>query len=513
MAELEYLLEFEASLRAEQAPPLSFRAFAESPEFCNLNAASGRPLSPMVAAIMDASDGIRPTTITDAECLRYFGCALDRLPTTRATVVAGGAGGRGGKSSRLLATKALHAAWTVPLPTLAPNEHALALVVSSELVFARKVLQYVVGYVEGSPTLSRALVGEPGKEGLTLRRPDGRLVDIQVRAAGARGKGGRANTLVCALLDEFCFFYDDSGVINDREIVRAASPRIAPGGQMWMLSTPWIADVGVLEEELAANWGSHTETLCFRGVGTKVLNPTWDPDGKIEAKERRTDPDNARREIDAIPLTAGTKGFLSREAIEAMFSDDLPQRSPRNEAHTYGAGADTGFRKNSSALALVERIPNADPKRYPTYVLALLEERVPSAGVPLVPETTVGEFADLMRGYGVRQVSVDAHEREKVQTALTAKGCTAVDAPPKEESYVLFKTILHEGRIKSPPNPRLRQQLRDIVAKPQPGGGTSITSPQKADGSHGDLVSALVAAVWQLARPVTTVQRGRILNV
>ena len=34
------------------------------------------------------------------------------------------------------------------------------------------------------------------------------------------------------------------------------------------------------------------------------------------------------------------------------------------------------------------------------------------------------------------------------------------------------------------------------MAKPMPGGGTQITSPQRPDGSHGDLVSALVLALW-----------------
>jgi phage terminase large subunit-like protein len=74
--------------------------------------------------------------------------------------------------------------------------------------------------------------------------------------------------------------------------------------------------------------------------------------------------------------------------------------------------------------------------------------------------------------------------------------CTVTPAPEKREAYVNAKTILHEGRLAMPVHPRLRQQLRDVVAKPMPGGGTQITSPQRPDGSHGDLVSALVNALW-----------------
>jgi hypothetical protein len=122
-----------------------------------------------------------------------------------------------------------------------------------------------------------------------------------------------------------------------------------------MVSTPWIEGVGVLEEELAGDWGKHTETLAVRGVGTRTLNPTWDPTGEIEAKERRTDPENAAREIDAKPLTAGSMQFFSREAIEAMFDESLPQITPPHVGTIAAAGGDTGFVKNSSALAIVER--------------------------------------------------------------------------------------------------------------------------------------------------------------
>lgn len=468
----------------------TFRAFLQSPHYCGLD------LSPTVAAIADAADGTRPTTIDDATSERYFGCALDALPTTAPRCIALEAGGRGGKTSRLLAPKALHAAWTVPLPTLFENEHAVALIVSSELVFARQALRFCVGHIERSPALRSALVGEPGTDALTLLRPDGKLVDVQVRAAGARGKGGRAFTLCFAGFDEACFFYDDSGVVNDREIYRACAPRVVPGGQLWMVSTPWIEGVGILEEKLAANWGRHEEALAIRGVGTKALNPGWDPDGSIEAEERKNDPENASREIDAVPLTAGTRHFFSREAIEASIHERQPQEIPYHAGSFYGVGGDTGFVKNSSALAIVERIEMDDGEAPPRFRLVRLEERKPLPGLPLQGKAVAQEFADIFLGYHVHEMVADAHELDEVAEALLEKGCTVVLAPEKTRAYVEAKTILHEGRFAMPLHPRLRQQLRDVMAKPMPGGGTQITSPKRPDGSHGDLVSALVNALW-----------------
>lgn len=483
------LLALSVELERIEREQLPFRTFLESPDFCGLD------LSPMVAAIADAADGVRPSTIDDAIARRYFGCSLDALPRKRRRTVAAQAGGRGGKTSRLLAPKALHAAWTTPLPTLADGEHAVALIVSSDLVFAKQALSFCVGYVQRSSVLRAALVGEPSTESLTLKRPDGRLVDVRVRAAGAKGKGGRAFTLCFAGFDEYCFFYDDSGVVNDREIFRACSPRIVPGGQLWMVSTPWVEGVGVLEEELAANFGNHAETLAVRGVGTRALNPTWDPTGEIEAKERRTDPDNADREIGAKALTAGSMHFFSREAIESSFVASQPQRLERSAHRDYFAGGDPGFKRNSSALAILERVHGVEG-RADRFRLALLEERKPAPGMPLKPAAIAADFADLMLSYGAKEFVTDSHEIDDVRSAMLAKHCTSVIAPSPAECFVALRDMLHEGRLELPEHPRLRSQLREVLARPMPGGGTQIHSPKKADGSHGDLVSALSRAAW-----------------
>jgi hypothetical protein len=57
-----------------------------------------------------------------------------------------------------------------------------------------------------------------------------------------------------------------------------------------------------------------------------------------------------------------------------------------------------------------------------------------------------------------------------------------------------FKQLLVEGKLILPNNPRLLSQLREVSAKAT-AGTISISSPRKATGEHGDLVSALVAAV------------------
>lgn len=482
---VDALLSDEESRRA--APPVTFREFLESPEFCGLE------LSPLIAAIADASAGTTPTSIDDTASERHFGCALSGLPSAPPRTVVVRAGGRGGKTSRLLAPKALHAAWTVPLPTLGKGERGYAVIIAPDLSLAQQTFSFCRGYVENSPTLKAALVGEPKSEELTLRRPDGNLVTVRVIAASRGGKGGRGKTLVFAGMDEACFFFDAAaGVVNDAEIYRAVIQRIVPGGQCWIVSTPWIALVGLLEELLAKNLGTHRQALCAIAP-TRALNPTWDPTGEIEADLRENDPDNAAREIDAVPLSAGSGVFFDRAAIDAAVDDDRPLALKPVAGGHYGAGGDFAFRRDSSALAVVQLASEI-------FDLAAMEERRPKEGLPLKPSAVVGEFADVLSRYSVGELGCDSHEREQVEALLAGRGITVTEIPAgqvgKAQTYTLLRTLFREGRVRLPNDPRLKRQLQAVTSRPMPGGGLAITSPRQAGGGHGDLVSALVAATW-----------------
>ncbi len=440
---------------------------------------------------MDASEGRRPDTIDDATAERHFGCALAALPASAPRTVVVRAGGRGGKTSRLIATKAIHAAWTVPVPMLGKGEDAYAVLVAPTMRLARQALTFCRGYVDGSPMLAAAKTSD-STDHIALTRPDGTPVRIEVFAAGRGGAQLRGKTLVFAGMDEACFLRDEAtGVVNDAELYRAVLQRVVPTGQCWLVSTPWLAGVGLLEEFISKDFGSHVHALCAVAP-TRALNPAWDPTGEIEADLRAQDPDAAEREIDAIPLAAGSQMFFAPEAIQQAVNEQRPVRLPRALHGVYAAGGDCAFKRNSSALVVVEA---AGEK----YRVAVVEEIKPTPGLPLKPADVVDAFAAVLRDYGATQLVVDSHERAEVTMELARHRMDAVEAPDKIESYILVRKLLHEGCVELPKHPRLVRQLRDVVAKPQPGGGLSITSPRKADGSHGDLVSALVLALWKAA--------------
>ena len=472
----------------------TFRRFAESPHYCHLT------LSPLMAAIMDASEGIPVTTIDDEASRRHFGCPLADLPRVARRLVAVRAGGRAGKSSRLLAAKALHAALTVPLTTLAHGERAVALLMAPDMSLARQVLGFVRGYCEASPALSSMVLRDTADE-IELQRPDGLPVLIRVRAASRGGRGGRGFVLVFAGLDEAAFFRDESsGVVNDTEVFRAVEQRLTPGAQCWIASTPWVAGVGILEETLAKDLGAHVHALCAVAP-TRALNPTWDPDGTIEAAMRERDPENADREIGAIPLAAGSLLFFDKVSLDAATDTQRPQDLPPESTALYASAGDFAFRRNASAIAVVRRHPDeSGDEGRDWYELVFLDERKPEKGQPLKPAAVVDDFAPALNRYGVGHAGCDSHERDQVADELARYDVTAVPLPAgqtgKAEQHLWFRRLTREGRWRMPRHPRLRAQLGAITSRPAPGGGLSISSPTTADGSHGDIASAVIGAAW-----------------
>src|SRR6185436_12399976 len=240
-------------------------------------------------------------------------------------------GARGGKTYVLVALRILHLALTVSLDTLAPGEVASAPIIAPDKDLAEQALNYVKGAVDSDPEL-RASVLSRGAEHIELRREDGRSVEIVVKAASARGRTGRGRSLVAAAMEEAAFFRDADFQVNDEEIYKALSPRILPGGQLIIDSTPW-AQVGLLYDLFAANHPApacaglavpaqnagtaialHASTLRLRDVPL-----TRD----IVSSERKRDSENAAREYDAMFMAAGTSTFFDAHTIAQCIDDTL----------------------------------------------------------------------------------------------------------------------------------------------------------------------------------------------
>jgi hypothetical protein len=303
------------------------------------------------------------------------------------------------------------------------------------------------------------------------------------------GYGARGRSLTDFALDESAFFRDASYKVNDQEIFRAGAARVLPGGQTIVASTPW-AQAGLLYELWRDNYGKPKDALVAHAP-TLLLHDSEMTRGIVE-RERRRDPDNARREFDAEFMTSGTTVFFEAGAVDAAVTDDPYE--PRH-GDTIAAGGDFGFRSDSSALVMVAL------REGTLHVYAGVEKR-PEPGMPLKPSETVAAFAKCIAGR-CAYLMADQHYREAIAEHLEAHDLSYAPAPGQPaESYVRARMLLREGKVRIHGlefRDRLLQQMREVQGKPTSGGGMSIVHPRWSQGGHGDLVSALVLALWQVS--------------
>lgn len=441
-----------------------------------------------------AYDGVNPCDLEGEErdlARRIFG-DVEVIPDEARHTIVAVCGARGGKSYIFCALRLLHLALTVPLNSLAPGEVASGLIVAPDLRLARQCMRYALGAAKANKEIAQRIASESA-DGFVLSRENGRTVAIECLPATRGGSALRGRSLPCAVFDESAFFRDEDFVVNDAELYKAVAPRVLPEGQVILASTPWAEGMGLLYELFHENHGAPRTALAAHAP-TLLLRD--DPRTRsIVERERDRDPDNASREFDAIFMSAGSGLFFDPHAVDRAVDGSVPLPMPYENRAVVAAGADFGFKSDSSALIVAQ----FDGELY--RVADLLELR-PQRGQPLQPSAVVATFADTARRYHVTSLVADRHYEEAIREHLGAHGLTLFAAADgltgKVETYSRARALIHDGRVRLPNHPRLISQLKAIVSKPTPGGGLSISSPRRANGGHGDLVSALVLALAAL---------------
>jgi hypothetical protein len=433
-----------------------------------------------------AFDGVDPIDLQDQALARQLFGNAERIPAEARGVLVAVCGARAGKSYVLGALYSLWRALVADLSGLAPGEQATALIVGPDMRLARQVLRYAIGAAEACRSIA-PLIENQGADGFALRRPDGARVAVECLPATRGGSALRGRSLVSAVLDECAFFRSDDHVVNDGDVFRAVAPRVMPGGMVVLASTPWVA-AGLMFTEFDRNHGHPISALAAHAP-TVLLRPDSKTRALVE-RERERDPDNARREFDAEFLASGSSTFFDADVLEEAQAIWLHE--PRKPDH-HTAGADFAFLADASALVIVSRAEE-------DLRVADILERRPTKAAPLVPSNVVSEFAARAKKYGIQSLVSDSHGKASVIEHLAAHGLGFVDAPAGQraiaQTYVAVRDLLVEGRLALPRHDRLLRQMLETIATPLPGGGLRISHPRVA-GGHGDIVSALVLAVWQ----------------
>lgn len=435
-----------------------------------------------------AFDGVDPCHLEGDEramAERLLG-PVDTFPPSARLVLTIVKGARIGGSYVFGGLYSLWRAFVADLSTLAPGEQAVALIVAPDLRLARQVLRYALGAAEGAPAIAR-LIESKSTDAFTLRRPDGHVVTIECLPATRGGSAVRGRSLVSAVLSEAAFFRDSSAVVNDLDVFRAVMPRVMPGGLTVLESTPW-AEAGLLYDEHSRNFGTPRSSIAAHAP--TLLMRDDERTAQIVANERERDPDNAEREFDAQFLGGGSGLFFGPELLGPALDRNLPLITRAPHGATMAIGGDIGLVTDATAFCAVANQGGE------LTVCDALELR-PSKGAPLKLSHAIATGCEFAARYGQRELHVDHHElvaaREHLPPGYDLRPIKG-GQDAKTGRFLRVRDAFRQGLIRIPqPLIRLSNQLSLVVAKPKPGGGTSIFLPRRA-GTHLDLASAFILA-------------------
>ena len=428
-------------------------------------------------------------------------------PDNSACSVVGAVCGRGSGKSLIAGLRILHLAATVDVSHLGHGERALCPIIAPDMATAGQVLRFALGAAHAI----RLNVFDVSSEGFTVRRRGKNHVRIEIRSASTRGTTARGFSMPGCVLDESAFFRDAQHKVNDQDIFDALRPRLMAGGQIILLSSPW-AESGLLYDLWKRNYGHPIDALVAQAP-TGLMRPDDAELQKTIEALRRSDPEKAAREFDAIFMSINVSAFFDPRAIQnaisaaKLFADD---------ADTMAMGGDFAFKRNSSAFAAIafgQHTPGVDSFEgddFPLYRTVGLLERKPLKE-PLKPSVVCKDAAEFARVNRVDAIMADGHYREAVAEHLWDFGQITLTSAPegangKAEVFQLTRGLLHEGRVKLPhPDSsieaaRLIAQLKEVTMRPLAGGGVAIESPLWKTGEHGDLVSAWVLGIWRAAK-------------
>jgi hypothetical protein len=291
----------------------------------------------------------------------------------------------------------------------------------------------------------------------------------------------RGLTICCAIYDECCFWRDENSRNPDSEVDAAVSPGLArwPGSIKVLISSPYRRS-GLLYQRWKESFGvDDPDCLVVQG-GTRLFNPTF-PQSIID-RELKRDRDWARSEYLA-EWRDDLSTFLDREIIENSVAAGVFER-PRARGVSYVAFCDpSGGRGDAFTMAIAHR------ESAGRVLLDVIRE-VPA---PCVPAQVVKEFAEVLRDYGLHEVTGDDYGAEWTVGEFKSSGITYRSSEKSTaENYLTFLPILNSGLVGLLDHERGVNQLAALERRVGRSGRDAVDHP---DRGHDDIAAVIAGAV------------------
>jgi hypothetical protein len=377
-------------------------------------------------------------------------------------------GRRGGKTRAMAILLAYIACCIDHRDVLAPGERGVIVLSAASTQQAASAFAFVRGIFETAPNLIDLVAGSTSD---TLTLTTG--IDIQVRPASFRTIRGL--TCVAFLGDEIAFWRSEDTANPDREVLQAVRPSLATtGGPLICISSPH-AKRGELYNTFKRHFGSEGRpSVLVAKAPSRVMNPSL-PQSVID-RAVEADSEAASAEYMA-EFRNDISAFISRDAIEGAVSRGITVRAPLDGV-TYFAFCDpSGGSSDSMTMALA----HCEGDRA---VLDAILERM----APFSPDSVVGEFADLLKAYGVNTVRGDRYAGAWPRERFAAHGIAYEPADlNRSELYLAFLPILNSGRVDLLDNERMVSQFAGLERRTSRSGRDTV---DHGVGSHDDISNA-----------------------
>jgi hypothetical protein len=377
--------------------------------------------------------------------------------------------GRSSGKSRIAGALAVYSALFVE-HKLAPGEVGYVLTLSVTKDQARLVFGYALGFLQSSPALAKEIASTTTTE---IRLRSG--VVITTHAASFRSIRGR--TMLAVILDEIALWRQEDAAASDLEVYRAIVPALArTRGVLIGISTPYMRG-GLLFDKHRKFFGTDDPNVLVVQSPTIAFNPTIDQDAIAAALI--DDPESARAEWNA-EWRSDISAFLDDILIERAVDLHRPLELPPRQDIKYRAFADPGGGQHDHFTIAVA---HTEDER-------TIIDLVRGAAAPYDPHEVVREFADLIRQYGIREITSDFYSAQWAETTWTASGIKFNRSKlNRSELYIEMLPLFTRGAIAIPDHARLRKELRLLERRTSRLGKDAVDHPKRGSDDYANALA------------------------
>ena len=451
--------------------------------------------SPLQRAICRASDGLPLGALwQDPQVQDGFAGALPPGVSPHTMVVLSAI--RSAKST-IATCAAFRLSQTVDTSGVIPGDEIRIPILSVDKDSAGATYSKLVGAIMSSPLLRARLAGEPTQDSVLLKHPAGPIIEIKVVALAKYGQTVVSRWLGGVIFDEGPLMAGEDSVRNLSEARRAVAGRILPGGQEWIIGSPWGA-VGPVYDLVQEHRGNPTKDVVVIKAPGPSMNPYWWTPKRCKAEEKR-DPKAYRTNVLAEFADPEETLFPSTLVEPAMRAG--PAVLPPNPDVHYVAAIDPATRGNAWTLVVVGHYGFGGPSGVaPLLKVALARQWRGTSTAPLNPDAVLREVAEEVAAYGLGEVFTDQWSVDALR-ALAARynldlAEVTLDKANRLEFAENVKNALALGVLELPPGREFRQDLVGVKKRVTLGNaGYTLVLPKTSDGRHCDFVPPLCLCV------------------